>query len=700
MTQALIALDRVLVLLVAGLWLAAGIFTATLSQEPTPVRVRRAARIALALVAGGMLAFVLRVVVATRLAVAGWWFVQEKVTLALPLLAVAVLAASVLSVPRLARLARGTSPPGDEPAGEPGGLPGGETDLARTVAHPALAVPVLAAAYAGVAGLAIAFVVGYPATFFAGLVVTAGVGGATALTWWRCSHRYRRAVAVPAAVSAPEAGERRLPVVVGTAATVVAVAGLVGGYAANRAPDQINMSEHTAIDFGGGPPVAHHVTNAVSIDQLRGQAGDGPVRRFTLTAKQATITLKSGTQVKAWTFDGNVPGPELRVRQGDTVEVMLRNELPDVGVALHWHGYDVPNGEDGVAGLTQDAVPPGGSFGYRFVATDPGTYWYHSHELSSRSVRMGLYGALVVDPAGAQRPAGAAQAAGLDLTLAAHTFAGGLALGDNDRLDRRAVVPGTPVRLRLVNTDDTPHGFAVHGTAFRLVAVDGHDLVGPGELTGVRLPLAAGGRYDLAFTMPVGPVMLTADGATDRGLLLSADGRADPPVLSAGADLDLTHYGTPAPTAFDRNSRFDRHFTLVLDRSVALLLDGMPSYAHTVNGRVFPDIPILAVRQGELVRLTVVNRSSDSHPMHLHGHHVLVLSRNGEPTTGSPLWMDTFDVRPGEVWDVALLAANPGLWTFHCHILPHATQGMALHLAYEGVTTPYRVGRATHNHPE
>ncbi len=678
MTPQLVAIDLLLALLVAGLWLGAGVLTATLRQEPTLERLRRTARIAAALVAGGVLAFVLRVAVVVRLAGAGWWFVQEKVTLALPLLAPAVLAAAAVSSPRLLRLAF------PKPATT------GMDALARTAAHPATVVPVLAAAYAGLAGLVVALVVSYPATLLSGFVVTASFAGATALTWWHSLRRYRGAVGAQAATAAVGVGRRILAVVVGATATVVAATGLVGVYTANRLPSNLNMGDHRAVDLGGGPPTTHH---GPSVDRLRGQPGGGPVRRFTLTARQATVTLGSGRQVDAWTFNGQVPGRELRVREGDTVEVTLRNELPEAGVTLHWHGYDVPNGEDGVAGLTQDAVGPGGSFGYRFVAGEPGTYWYHSHEMSSRSVRMGLYGTLVVEPAG---PAPTGE---LDLVLAAHTFAGRLALGISDTLERRPVAPGTPVRLRLVNTDDSPHRFALHGTAFRLVAVDGRDLVGPGELIGARLPLAAGGRHDLAFTMPAGPVLLTVDGAGDRGLLLSPDGQSDPPALSVGSDLDLTHYGTPAPTPFDRHSRFDRAFTLVLDRSLALL-DGVPAYAHTVNGRVFPDIPALAVSEGDLVKVTVVNRARDSHPMHPHGHHVLILSRNGAAAAGSPLWMDTFDVLPGEVWEVAFRADNPGLWTFHCHNLPHAAQGMALHLAYGGVTTPYEIGRATGNHPE
>jgi FtsP/CotA-like multicopper oxidase with cupredoxin domain len=112
-------------------------------------------------------------------------------------------------------------------------------------------------------------------------------------------------------------------------------------------------------------------------------------------------------------------------------------------------------------------------------------------------------------------------------------------------------------------------------------------------------------------------------------------------------------------------------------------------YAHTVNGDAFPDIPTEVVREGDLVRLTVVNRGRDTHPWHLHGHRVLVLSRNGRSPTGSPLWLDTFDVRPGEVWEVAFRATNPGLWMNHCHNLSHADLGMMLHLAYEGVTTPF-----------
>jgi FtsP/CotA-like multicopper oxidase with cupredoxin domain len=86
--------------------------------------------------------------------------------------------------------------------------------------------------------------------------------------------------------------------------------------------------------------------------------------------------------------------------------------------------------------------------------------------------------------------------------------------------------------------------------------------------------------------------------------------------------------------------------------------------------------------------------------MHLHGHHVLVLSKNGHPVTGSPLWMDTVTVRVGEVWEVAFRADNPGIWMDHCHIFEHAGEGMMFHVSYAGVTSPYQLGSGTPNTPE
>ena len=99
-----------------------------------------------------------------------------------------------------------------------------------------------------------------------------------------------------------------------------------------------------------------------------------------------------------YTLNGTSPGPTIEAQQGDLVQVTVTNEDVAEGVTLHWHGVDVPNAEDGVAGVTQDAVPPGGEHVYRFVVEDAGTYWYHSHQVSHEQVRKGLFGILVVHP--------------------------------------------------------------------------------------------------------------------------------------------------------------------------------------------------------------------------------------------------------------------------------------------------------------
>ena len=106
---------------------------------------------------------------------------------------------------------------------------------------------------------------------------------------------------------------------------------------------------------------------------------------------------------------------------------------------------------------------------------------------------------------------------------------------------------------------------------------------------------------------------------------------------------------------------------------------------------MFPDVPMFHVREGDVVVMRIVNDSGDVHPMHLHGHHVVVLSRDGVAASGSPWWVDSLDVHPGESYDIAFVADNPGIWSDHCHTLPHAVDGLVAHVMYEGVTTPFTI---------
>lgn len=473
------------------------------------------------------------------------------------------------------------------------------------------------------------------------------------------------------------------------------------GLSASRLPDHLGMADHDLVDHGGGPPTSHDART--SVDTLTGPRDGVPDKTYTLTAEEATIRLASGRTIDGWTFNGTSPGPEIRVTEGDLVEITLVNKLPAVNVTLHWHGLDVPNAEDGVAGLTQDSVPNGESHTYRFRAEQVGSYWYHTHQASSEAVVRGLFGALVVEPSDA-KPSGE------NITVMSHVWHVGNelapAFGTNDGLERRRIAPGTPVRIRLVNTgintvsDTESTAFTLTGVPFRVTAIDGTALNEPTDLTDARMELSNGGRYDLEFTMPSGPVRLTELGNLDGGLLLSPDDTGKvPDVPEDASTVDPLTYGSPAPTEIDAGGEFDRRFKLILDDGLRFY-DGQFGLLPTINGASFPNTPTLMVREGDLVHTTVVNRSHENHPMHLHGHHALVLSRNGVPATGSPWWVDTVDVRPGETLEMAFVANNPGMWMDHCHNLDHAAQGMVMHLAYEGITSPYHVGHKSGNQPE
>ncbi len=479
--------------------------------------------------------------------------------------------------------------------------------------------------------------------------------------------------------------------IVGGALGVAALAWLGWAWYESRLPATYSVMDYAILDDGGAPAGADHLQGDTSVVALHGPTGR-PQSRFVLTAAEGPVHLASGGTVNALAFNGSVPGPELRIREGDLVEVVLRNRNVKNGVTVHWHGVDLPNAEDGVAGVTQNAVLPGQVHVYRFRAVQVGTFWYHAHQASADEVRRGLYGSLVIEPRQAPRPSVR------DIVVAVHTLEGTPLVNDTNGVERHAVAPGAAVRLRVINTDNVPIRLGVGGTPFRIVAIDGTDLVGPTPFTGRTMVLAAGGRYDVAFAMPGSPVKLAVEG-TRVGVALSADGRADPPPPVPGPEFDPATYGKPSATPFDASSHFDRVFTLDVGRKPGFL-DGHPGKQWTINGGIYPRVPMFMVTTGDLVRISIHNGTSAVHPMHLHGHHMLVLSRDGQPVSGSPWWSDTLNVEAGERYDVAFRADNPGIWMDHCHNLAHAAAGLTMHVAYTGVTTPFETGGTAHNHPE
>lgn len=485
------------------------------------------------------------------------------------------------------------------------------------------------------------------------------------------------------------------------AAVAVAVVTAVG--AGTLAWSSTLLGEYSVMDMGGasgghGGHIGHGwPPGGIDVTSLAADADRPADVRVELTARQETIDVPGGRSIEGYTVNGTSPGPELRARQGDLVEVAFVNESVTDGATLHWHGIDVPNAADGVAGITQDAVAPGGRHVYRFVAEDAGTYWYHSHQVSHEQVVGGLLGAIVIEPAESPDAAPAA-----DVTALLHVYGGQHTLNGRVEDERVDAEPGATVRVRVINTDQ---GTAAlwSGSTFRVVAIDGSEVHGPTDVDGQRLLIPAGGRADVTVRAPADGTLERLHVGGARSVLIgdaSAPESSAPRAPQPSDTLDLLVYGAPDSGAlrFDPMAP-DRSYDYVIARRFGLI-DGRPGNFWTINGRMFPDVPMFHVEEGDIVAMRVRNDSGDVHPMHLHGHHVVVLSRDGVAASGSPWIVDSLDVRPGEAYEIAFAADNPGIWSDHCHTLPHAVDGLIAHVMYEGVTTPFTIDGAAGNRPE
>jgi len=507
---------------------------------------------------------------------------------------------------------------------------------------------------------------------------------------------------------------------------VVALLGVVGFVAARRSiiPDNLNMSSSDMLGMNMDEPARAGTPPAGTtlITGLVAPPTDAPLKSFTLTAQTARIDLGDGKPVEAYTYNGSIPGPELRVQQGDLVEVKLVNNLP-VSTTIHWHGISVPNAEDGVAGLTQDAVKPGQTFTYRFIAKDVGTYWYHSHQDTSVQLPLGLYGAIIVEP---KEPAiqydhdytvflhewGAPSQTSLEGLKTCHATCPET-LSVNNRVDRVsfAANPGETVRLRIANSGNDVHQPVLVGAPFKVIALDGHDLNGPSNLTGEILSIAAAQRYDISFVMP-------GDGQV---ALIDSDGRAAPekqhpmavfgdssgslvyPDAASLKSFDLGTYGTPLAASADQIT-LNSHFDVLYDMTVGEkpgFFDGMFTLAFTINNQTYPNIPAIKVKLGDLVKIHLVGAGvfPFPHAIHLHGHVFTVLAHNGVALSGSPVQLDTVLIQPGESYDLAFRADNPGLWMLHCHMVEHDAHGMDMMVEYTDIYTPFTIGKTSGNNP-
>lgn len=261
-----------------------------------------------------------------------------------------------------------------------------------------------------------------------------------------------------------------------------------------------------------GLPVA--AADRTGNSELTGDVIDG-VRVFQISAAPIAWPITDKTTVYAYAYNGQVPGPLFRVTAGEKIRVVLTNNLPEA-TTIHWHGVDVPVEMDGVPGISQPPVKPGEKFTYEFTVPDtPGTFFYHTHVMPDKQQALGLYGAFIIEPKVA--PAKPAWDSEHTLMLGEWTVRDGGNLPSMpmegmfpnyftingkawDSIEPFTAKVGERVLFRLVGSGSFSHPIHLHGTPFKVIAVDGHPLPATQQMVRDTLTVNPGERYDIVWT--------------------------------------------------------------------------------------------------------------------------------------------------------------------------------------------------------
>lgn len=218
---------------------------------------------------------------------------------------------------------------------------------------------------------------------------------------------------------------------------------------------------------------------------------DGNVKVFHLNVTKIKWEVTPGQKVDAYAYNGQIPGPTLRVTEGDHVRIILKNDMTDESTALHLHGLLLDNKMDGVTFLTQPPITPGSTFTYDFVATNAGSQFYHSHHNSTVQQTRGLYGPLIVDPKDSAAKNKYHETQDLSIMVADGTM--GFTINGKSFPATQPMVAklGDKIRIRYYNAGQIPHPMHLHGLTQLVVEKDGYPLdvpykadtilVGPGE---------------------------------------------------------------------------------------------------------------------------------------------------------------------------------------------------------------------------
>ncbi|HEX3436835.1 MAG TPA: multicopper oxidase domain-containing protein [Pseudacidobacterium sp.] len=428
---------------------------------------------------------------------------------------------------------------------------------------------------------------------------------------------------------------------------------------------------------------------------------------YSLRIEPYTLDIAPGISIKTIAYNGQVPGPVLRMREGVPVSIDVTNATANDDL-VHWHGLAIDSLNDGAMEEDSPMISAGATHRYSFTPKPSGTRWYHTHAAAYDNLALGTYtgqfGFLLIE--GREQPAHYDQ----EINLAIHHWEPSFVPMVETMREQSSNVPlttgsdvgykyatinahmlgaGEPIRvkqgqrvlMRLLNASATENAvLALPGHTFKIIAMDGNPVPNPKSVE--VLSLAVAERVDAIVEMNSPGVWVlgsTLEKSRQMGLgiVIEYAGQKGAPVWKdpAPAEWDYTQFANSANVA-----KPDETFTLTF-RDIGPL-HGSKFDTWTINNKSWPNIDPLMVQQGKRYRLVFRNGSGDQHPIHLH-RHTFEVTRIGDKQI-SGLMKDVINIMPLDTVEVDFVANNPGDTLMHCHQQLHMDFGFMQLIKYTG----------------
>jgi FtsP/CotA-like multicopper oxidase with cupredoxin domain len=408
----------------------------------------------------------------------------------------------------------------------------------------------------------------------------------------------------------------------------------------------------------------------------------------------ASVEIAPGVVIKTTGYNGKIPGPILRAREGKRATVEIHNDT-DMPELVHWHGQFVGADVDGAEEEGTPLVPAHGSRKFTIVPAPSGTRYYHTHMASKgeleRGTFNGQFGFFYVEPK--SEPGNYDQ----EFFLAAHHWGPSLAhMGpqnngweiayEHGTINDKSLGHGDPIRvkkgqrvlLRFLNSSATEDiSFALPGHKFKVIAMDGNPVPTQAEVDILTLGVAE--RADVIVEMNQPGVWVLGstrdeDRAKGMGVVIEYAGEKGEPswVQPAKIPWDYTLFGGRT-TVPEPDAKFDLTFKKIPGERVTF-------NRWTINDKSWPDTDPLIVQAGKRYRMIFRNQTGDTHPLHLHRHSFEVVNVNGKVTSG--IMKDVLNIARFSEAQVDFIADHPGLSLFHCHMQLHMDFGFMAMVKY------------------